>query len=61
MVSFTKANEGNNVVSLNFTPDAYGDEISWNIMDSSGVNLAYGGPYTAGDLTLISTTITLPA
>ena len=61
LVTFAKPNEGNNVISLNFTPDAYGEEISSNFMDSSGTILAFRGPYTAGDSIPVTITITLLA
>ncbi|MFV0305980.1 MAG: Omp28-related outer membrane protein [Moheibacter sp.] len=43
--TFDTAVETTNVIRLRITTDAYGDEVGWNITDSSGAIIEQGGPY----------------
>jgi hypothetical protein len=60
-VSFNKAVESNNTLTLNIQPDAYGSEIGWDIKNAAGSIIANGGPYTDGDTTLITVPVNLPS
>lgn len=60
-VSFNKAVESNNTLTLNIQPDGYGSEILWNIKNAAGSTIASGGPYTDGNTTLISVPVNLPS
>jgi len=47
-------------VTLKITPDDYGSETTWEIIDSSDTIIAEGGPYEDDDTTPIEKTIDLP-
>ncbi len=47
-------------VTLNLTPDDYGSDTEWEIVDSSDTIIAEGGPYEDGNTTPIEEIIDLP-
>uniref|UniRef100_UPI00374FF24D T9SS type A sorting domain-containing protein n=1 Tax=Flavobacterium sp. TaxID=239 RepID=UPI00374FF24D len=58
-ITFDKSLESTNTLSLNFQTDAYGDEVSWNIINSAGTSVASGGPYANSASIIVP--VTLPA